>query len=283
MDLSFTPRRWRFATKCATFVRANLPASIRDKLAAGRHPSKDDIVAWTRILHKKGWSVPHWPVEWGGTGWSPVQLSIFNDEIQAGQRAGIARLRHQHGRAGDLHLRLAGAEGALPAAHRRSQRLVVPGLFRAGRRLGPRGPAHHRQARRRRMGDQRPEDLDDARPVRRLDFRARAHRRQREETGRHLVLPRRHEDAGHHGAPDPDDRRRPRGQRSVLRQRAHPRREHRRHRRTRAGITRNSCSATSATASRASASPRRGSPKSAGSPKSRPMATSRRSPIPRSA
>jgi pimeloyl-CoA dehydrogenase large subunit len=26
--------------------------------------------------------VPHWPVEWGGTGWSPVQLYIFRDELQ---------------------------------------------------------------------------------------------------------------------------------------------------------------------------------------------------------
>ena len=84
MDLSFTPEELAFRDEVRSFVRENLPASIREKLSAGRHPSKDDIVAWTRILHKKGWSVPHWPVEWGGTGWSAVQLSIFNDEIQAG-------------------------------------------------------------------------------------------------------------------------------------------------------------------------------------------------------
>jgi len=84
MDLSFTSEELAFRDEVRSFVRENLPTAIREKLAAGRHPSKDDIVAWTRILHKKGWSVPHWPVEWGGTGWSAVQLSIFNDEIQAG-------------------------------------------------------------------------------------------------------------------------------------------------------------------------------------------------------
>jgi pimeloyl-CoA dehydrogenase large subunit len=83
MDLSFTAEETAFRDEVREFVRANLPAAIREKLAAGRHPSKDDIVTWTRILHKRGWSVPHWPVEWGGTGWTPVQLSIFNDEIQA--------------------------------------------------------------------------------------------------------------------------------------------------------------------------------------------------------
>jgi pimeloyl-CoA dehydrogenase large subunit len=83
MDLSFTAEEMAFRDEVREFVRANLPASIREKLAAGRHPSRDDIVNWTRILHKKGWSVPHWPVEWGGTGWTPVQLSIFSDEIQA--------------------------------------------------------------------------------------------------------------------------------------------------------------------------------------------------------
>jgi len=32
---------------------------------------------WFRILGKRGWNVPHWPVEWGGTGWTPVQHHLF--------------------------------------------------------------------------------------------------------------------------------------------------------------------------------------------------------------
>jgi pimeloyl-CoA dehydrogenase large subunit len=84
MDLSFTSEELAFRDEVRDFVAKKLPASIREKIAAGRHPSRDDIVAWTRILHAKGWSVPHWPKEWGGTGWSPVKLSIFNDEIQRG-------------------------------------------------------------------------------------------------------------------------------------------------------------------------------------------------------
>jgi pimeloyl-CoA dehydrogenase large subunit len=82
MDLRFTDEELAFREDVRGFVKANLPASIRQKIVGGHHPGKDDIVAWTRLLNKKGWSVPHWPKEWGGTGWTPVQLLIFNDELQ---------------------------------------------------------------------------------------------------------------------------------------------------------------------------------------------------------
>jgi pimeloyl-CoA dehydrogenase large subunit len=60
----------------------NLPDATRRKLVEGRRLAKNDMVDWQRILNRKGWAVPHWPVEWGGTGWSPVQLYIFRDELQ---------------------------------------------------------------------------------------------------------------------------------------------------------------------------------------------------------
>jgi pimeloyl-CoA dehydrogenase large subunit len=82
MDLRFTDEELAFRDEVRAFFRNALPDSIRSKMIAGRHPSKDDLVAWTRILHEKGWSVPHWPEEYGGTGWSPVQQYIFRDELQ---------------------------------------------------------------------------------------------------------------------------------------------------------------------------------------------------------
>lgn len=36
---------------------------------------------WTCILNDQGWSVPGWPVEHGGTGWSTEQLLIFKREM----------------------------------------------------------------------------------------------------------------------------------------------------------------------------------------------------------
>ena len=32
------------------------------------------------MLHRRGWLVPLWPREWGGTGWTPVQCFIFETE-----------------------------------------------------------------------------------------------------------------------------------------------------------------------------------------------------------
>jgi pimeloyl-CoA dehydrogenase large subunit len=82
MDLRFTPAETAFRDEVRAFFKASLPKEIRDRMVSGHHPRKDDIVTWQRILNAKGWAVPHWPVQWGGTGWSPIQQYIFQDEMQ---------------------------------------------------------------------------------------------------------------------------------------------------------------------------------------------------------
>ncbi len=82
MDLRFTQEELAFRDEVRTFFKESLPSAIREKLREGRHTSKDDLVQWTRILNKKGWAVSHWPKEYGGTGWTPVQQYIFLDELQ---------------------------------------------------------------------------------------------------------------------------------------------------------------------------------------------------------
>ncbi|MEC3947930.1 acyl-CoA dehydrogenase family protein [Sphingobium sp. HWE2-09] len=39
--------------------------------------------AWHRRLAQKGWAVPNWPVEHGGTGWSREELAVFQEELVA--------------------------------------------------------------------------------------------------------------------------------------------------------------------------------------------------------
>jgi pimeloyl-CoA dehydrogenase large subunit len=82
MDLRFTPDENAFRDAVRGFLRTSLPEPIRRKMVEGRHLGKAELVAWQRILNAKGWAVPHWPTEWGGTGWSPVQQYIFLDELQ---------------------------------------------------------------------------------------------------------------------------------------------------------------------------------------------------------
>jgi pimeloyl-CoA dehydrogenase large subunit len=82
MDLRFTPEEVAFRAEVRDFFNKALPENIRRKMEEGRSLAKDDIVTWQRILAKKGWAVPFWPVEYGGTGWSPMQQYIFLEEMQ---------------------------------------------------------------------------------------------------------------------------------------------------------------------------------------------------------
>ena len=82
MDLRFTKEENAFRDEVREFMRTALPEPMRRKMVEGHHLSKDDFIQWQRILNKKGWAVPNWPVEWGGTGWSPVQHYIFLEEMQ---------------------------------------------------------------------------------------------------------------------------------------------------------------------------------------------------------
>jgi pimeloyl-CoA dehydrogenase large subunit len=82
MDLRFTPEENAFRDEVRTFLRAALPESIRRKMIEGRRLAREDLVGWQRILNAKGWAVPHWPVEWGGTNWSPVRQYIYREELQ---------------------------------------------------------------------------------------------------------------------------------------------------------------------------------------------------------
>src|ERR1700733_8451905 len=82
MDLRFTPEENAFRADVRAFMQDNLPAAIRSKMVEGRRLGKDDLVTWQSILNAKGWAVPHWSKEWGGTGWSPVEIYLFRDEMQ---------------------------------------------------------------------------------------------------------------------------------------------------------------------------------------------------------
>src|SRR5260370_20442120 len=82
MDLRFTPEEIAFRDEVRSFFRSALPARVRAKGIGGRELAKEDIVAWQRILNEKGWAVPAWPVEWGGTGWTQAQRYIYGEEMQ---------------------------------------------------------------------------------------------------------------------------------------------------------------------------------------------------------
>lgn len=80
MDLQFTPAEQAFRADVQEFLRTSLPAHIADKVKAGQRLSKQDQEQWHAILNGRGWFASHWPAEWGGTGWGPIEKFIFDNE-----------------------------------------------------------------------------------------------------------------------------------------------------------------------------------------------------------
>jgi len=80
VDLNYTPEEQAFREQVRAFVRAELPADISRKVLEHKRLAKEDYVRWQKVLHRKGWIAPGWPVEYGGTGWNAVQKHIFDEE-----------------------------------------------------------------------------------------------------------------------------------------------------------------------------------------------------------
>jgi alkylation response protein AidB-like acyl-CoA dehydrogenase len=73
MNLDFPPEDAAFRDEVRAFLAENYPRDLREKQERGETLGKEDYLSWHRILAKKGWSTPSWPVELGGTGWTPTQ------------------------------------------------------------------------------------------------------------------------------------------------------------------------------------------------------------------
>src|SRR4051794_8056262 len=43
---------------------------------------REQYIESQRILNAAGLAVPHWPVEWGGREWTPLQRHIWREEMQ---------------------------------------------------------------------------------------------------------------------------------------------------------------------------------------------------------
>jgi alkylation response protein AidB-like acyl-CoA dehydrogenase len=81
MDLALSKEERAFAERMRSFFRTEIPAEIRDRIARGEHATKSDIVESQQILNANGLAVPHWPAEWGGQDWSPIQRHLWAEEM----------------------------------------------------------------------------------------------------------------------------------------------------------------------------------------------------------
>lgn len=82
MDMQFTAEELAFREEVRAFLDEKLPERLRDgsRQSPGVFVEPDIGLEWHRILNDKGWVAYHWPVEDGGTGWTPTQKYIFEKE-----------------------------------------------------------------------------------------------------------------------------------------------------------------------------------------------------------
>ncbi|MDT7837265.1 acyl-CoA dehydrogenase family protein [Aquabacterium sp. OR-4] len=80
-----TPEEQAFRDEVRAFLAEHLTPALRE---AGRrcsgifaeYPQGND---WHRVLAGRGWSVPQWPVAFGGCDWTPMQHYLFAAELAA--------------------------------------------------------------------------------------------------------------------------------------------------------------------------------------------------------
>ncbi len=80
MDLELSPSERKLQQDVREFLRTTLPTPLRDRILGHKRLTREDFISWQRTLHKRGWSAPSWPKEYGGPGWSAIEQHIFEEE-----------------------------------------------------------------------------------------------------------------------------------------------------------------------------------------------------------
>ncbi len=79
MNLEFSPEEVAFRAEVRAFIEENYPEEMRG--AGSREDlTREQFLAWHKVLGQKGWAAPAWPTEYGGTGWTSTQRYIWSEE-----------------------------------------------------------------------------------------------------------------------------------------------------------------------------------------------------------
>lgn len=78
MDIAFSQEDLAFREEVRAFFTENFTDELVARLQGPGF--KDAMVEWQKKLFDRGWIAPNWPVEYGGTGWTPTQKYIYETE-----------------------------------------------------------------------------------------------------------------------------------------------------------------------------------------------------------
>ena len=182
MDITFTTTPKLEALRRE--VRAWLDEELPPEYEGFQWDFEEDPERWAfyrQFWKKQGakrWLEPTWPREYGGAEMSRARGARRAGGVRPPARGRLRRDRHAGG-PGDPASRHRRAEGGVPARHGGGRDHVGRGLHRAELGLRPGVAAHACRARRRRVGDQRPEDVLHRGSPLQLDHHRGAHRSRR--------------------------------------------------------------------------------------------------------
>lgn len=89
MDLHLSPENLAFRAEARRFFADEFPDRILRKVRSGQFLERRDYEEAQRALQDRGWLAASWPSEFGGTGWTPVERYLFEEELE---RAGAPNL-----------------------------------------------------------------------------------------------------------------------------------------------------------------------------------------------
>lgn len=81
MNVTLSADELAFRDEVRAFFRDGIPEDIRRKQEQGVILDREDHIRFQKLLAQKGWAGINWPVEYGGTGWTPVQKYLFATEM----------------------------------------------------------------------------------------------------------------------------------------------------------------------------------------------------------
>lgn len=91
MNLDYGIEDQAFRQEVRDFLHENLSEDMRRRAARVTSVFADKSLAleWQGVLNRRGWAVPSWPVEHGGTGWTVTQKYVFGQECASAGAPGL--------------------------------------------------------------------------------------------------------------------------------------------------------------------------------------------------
>ncbi|MGH7272497.1 MAG: acyl-CoA dehydrogenase family protein, partial [Polyangiaceae bacterium] len=82
MDLSFSSAQVAFRAQVRDWIRSAMPPEMKAIADVDGSFHIDDVMAWHKILYRKGWVAPHWPKDVGGAGLDVTERFILSEELE---------------------------------------------------------------------------------------------------------------------------------------------------------------------------------------------------------